>query len=130
MIVSQIHHPKLSPNSLSMAIVTFTNSRQVEFAVDCFNWGGERGVLFELLPIIHVLIGINSLSEQLSELFVHMTDSEIIEDRVNLQHPMTCTSAISACSMSDIVLINVGEFHFAFTSFTYHPIHPNQIPRE
>ena len=37
MIVSQILHPKLSPNPLSMVVVTLTHSRQVEFAVKCFN---------------------------------------------------------------------------------------------
>ena len=81
MIVSQICHPRLSLNSVSMAVVTFTNSGQAEFAVECFNL--REAVLFELLPIIHIFIGINFLSEQQSELFVHMTDSEIIEDWVN-----------------------------------------------
>ena len=43
---------------------------------------------------------------------------------------MTCTSALPTCSMSNIVLINVGEFCFASTPFAHHPIHPSQIPRE
>ena len=32
--------------------------------------------------------------------------------------------------MRDIVLIDVGEFHFTSTPIAHHPIHPNQIPRE
>ena len=38
----------------------------------------------ELLSIVHVFIGINSLSEQQSELFVCTTDSEVIKNWVNL----------------------------------------------
>ena len=57
-----------------------------------------------------------------------MTDSEIIEDWVNLQFLMTCTSALPAHSMSDMVLIDVGEFHFASTPFAHHPIRANQSP--
>ena len=69
-----------------MAVVTLTNSGQVEFAVECFDWrgGGQEAVLFELLPIIHIFIGINSFSKQQLELFVRMTNSEIIEDWVDL----------------------------------------------
>ena len=46
-----------------------------------------------------------------------MTDSEIIKDWVNLQLPMTCTSALPTSSMSGIVFINVGEFCFASAPF-------------
>ena len=42
-IVSQILHSKLSPNSLSMVAVT--DSKQVEFAVERFNWGGGSSSL-------------------------------------------------------------------------------------
>ena len=81
MIVSQILHPKLSPNLLSMVVVALTNSGQAEFAVECFDWG--KLFFFKLIPIVHVLIRINSLTEQQSELFVHMTDSEIIENWID-----------------------------------------------
>ena len=89
-----------------------------------------EAVLFKLLPTIHVFIGINSLSEQQSKLFIRMTNSEIIEDQANCQLLMTCTLALLTHSMSDIVLIDVGKFHFTSTPFTHHPIHSNQIPRE
>ena len=128
MIVSQILHTTLSPNSLSMVIVTLNNSQQVEFAAECFDWG--LVALLEFLPIIHSFIGINSLSEQQLELFVYMTNSEIIEDRVNLQLLMTCTSALPTHSMSDTVFTDVGEFCFASAPFIHCPIHPNQITKE
>ena len=81
MIISQVRHLKLAPNPLSMVVVAFTNSRQTEFAVECFDW--EEIVLFELPPIAHVFVGINFLSKQQSGLFVRTTDSAITEDRVN-----------------------------------------------
>ena len=123
MIVSQVLYPKHSPESLSMVVVSLANCGQVEFAVKCL-----EAVFIELLPIIHVYVEINSLYKQQSELFICRTDSEIIEDQVNLQLPMTYTSALPTYSMSDIVLIDVGEFHFTFAPFAHHPIHPNQIP--
>ena len=43
---------------------------------------------------------------------------------------MTHTLTLSTHSMSDIVLIDVYEFHFVSALFAHHPIHPNQIPRE
>ena len=43
---------------------------------------------------------------------------------------MTSTSSLPTRSMSDIVLIDVSNFHFTSTPFANHPIHPNQIPRE
>ena len=81
MIVSQILYPKCGPNTLSMVINGLTNSEQVEFAVEHFSW--EEMVLFELFPIIPVFIGINSLSKQQSEMFVHMIDYEIIKDWID-----------------------------------------------
>ena len=59
-----------------------------------------------------------------------MTDSDIIEDWVNLQLLMTCSSALSTHSISDIVPIDVGEFIFTSAPLTHHSIYPNQIPRE
>ena len=81
MIISQILHSKCSPNSLGVVIVALTNYQQVESAVECFDWG--KAVLFELLQIVQVLMGINFLNEFQSELFIRMTDSEIIENWVD-----------------------------------------------
>ena len=51
-------------------------------------------VLLELLSIVHVFVGINSISEQQSKLFISMTDSEIIQNQFNLYLMMTCTLAL------------------------------------
>ena len=81
-IVSQILHPRCSPNSLSMVVVTLANSQQVEFAAEYFFW--RETVLFEVPPIVHILVGMNSISIQQSELFICTTDSEIIKDLSDL----------------------------------------------
>ena len=68
-------------------------------------------------------VGINSISELQLELFVHTTDSEIIEDWVDHKFMMACTSTPHARSMSDIVAIDVHKFHFTPACIAHYSIH-------
>ena len=43
---------------------------------------------------------------------------------------MTPTLALSVHSISDVVLIDVGEFHFTSAPFACHSIRSNQISKE
>ena len=79
MIVSQILYSKLSPDSLSIVLVALTDSQQVEFAVKHFDWGRQFSLNFSQLSMYlwgKTLFLSNSQT-------VCMTDSEIIDDRVN-----------------------------------------------
>ena len=127
-MISQILHPKLFPNSLHMVIVTPTNSGHVEFAVKCFSWA--KLVLFDFFLAVHVFIRISSLSKQQSELFFLMSNCEIMEDWFNLLLLMAFSSALTTCSISNVVLINVYKFCFAFALIVRYSISPNQIPGE
>ena len=63
-IIFQILHPKLFPNSPSMVIVTLINFRQVKFAIECFTWGKVVRTVY------------------------HITNSKVIKDHVDPQIPM------------------------------------------